>query len=78
MPRIKPLSLYLEIDDALRENIMTHLYRNKMTRSELAAVLNISRSTLYKKIKSPSKFTVGELRVLFSRLRFEQEEKNMF
>lgn len=60
--------------DKLRKLIAINLIKCGYKKDELAKLLGISISALYKKLKQPSTFTYSEIQILFYRLKFTREE----
>lgn len=60
--------------DYLRKLITINLIKCGYSKEELAKLLGISLSTLYKKLSKPSTFTYSEVQILFYRLKFTKEE----
>ena len=53
-----------EADERIRTAVRIVLAVNRLTMERLAAMLGISRATLYARMQKPAAFTVGELRTL--------------
>lgn len=53
-----------EADERIRTAVRVVLAVNRLTMDRLAAMLGISRATLYGRMKKPTEFTVGEMRTL--------------
>ena len=53
-----------EADERIRTAVRIAMAVNRLTMERLAAMLGISRATLYARMQKPSAFTVGELRAL--------------
>jgi predicted transcriptional regulator len=60
--------------DKLKKLIAINLIKCGYRKEELAKLLGISLSTLYKKLSNPRTFTYSEIQILFYRLKFTQEE----
>lgn len=48
-----------------------------ISKEDLTTSMRMSRSTLWAKLKSPDQFRVGELRLLYSTLRFSPEDQRI-
>lgn len=53
-----------EADERIRTAVRVVLAVNRLTMERLAAMLGISRATLYGRLKKPTEFTVGEMRTI--------------
>ena len=53
-----------EADERIRTAVRIVMAVNRLTMERLAALLGISRATLYGRMKKPTEFTVGEIRAL--------------
>lgn len=53
-----------EADERIRTAVRVVIAVNKLTMQRMANLLGISRATLYCKMKKPTAFTEGELRVI--------------
>lgn len=62
----------IEFRSAIKKNMEICGYKNM---TELAKEVHMYRQTLWIKMRSPGKFTVEELRLLFRALKFSKEEK---
>ncbi len=60
--------------DKLNKLIAINLIKCGYRKEELAKLLGISLSTLYKKLNKPNTFTYSEIQILFYKLKFTQEE----
>lgn len=55
--------------------IAKNIEMSGVSKSQLALKMNMSRSTLYAKLKNPNKLTLGELRSICDILRIAQTDK---
>ena len=62
-------------DLLLKATIKKQMLLNGIDTKALAGMMNVGVSTLYDKIRTPSKFTVGQLRMVCKALHFSNEEK---
>jgi len=62
-------------DVLLQATIKKQMLINGIDTKALAGMMNMGVSTLYEKLRSPSKFTVGQIRMVCSALHFSTEEK---
>ena len=53
-----------EADEQIRTAVRVVLAVHRLTMERLAAMLGISRATLYTRMQNPTAFTVGEIRTL--------------
>ena len=53
-----------EADERIRTAVRIVLAVHRLTMERLAAMLGISRATLYTRMQKPTAFTVGEIRTL--------------
>ena len=53
-----------EADERIRTAVRIVMAVNRLTMERLAALIGISRATLYARLKKPADFTVGEIRTL--------------
>ena len=64
MPRINPLTETARRDKAFLQQLYGAMKVEKTTLQVLAKVLGISDKTLYRRMKHPDTFTLGEIRTL--------------
>ncbi|MBE6648191.1 MAG: XRE family transcriptional regulator [Ruminococcaceae bacterium] len=57
-----------------KESLTELINKSERTREALAEMLSIDRATLYRKMKDPQKFTVGEARKLKEQLNLTQAQ----
>ena len=62
-------------DLLLKATIKKQMLLNGIDTKALAGMMNVGVSTLYDKIRTPSKFTVGQLRMVCKALHFSNEKK---
>lgn len=62
-----------EITIKFKATLNYYLTSAGYTKQELATLLHISKSTLYNKIGSPDKFTVGEIKKIKNILRMSDD-----
>ncbi len=74
MPKLRQSSTQ-KADDELRGYIGQCLARDHMKACDLAVRLGMCKASIYNKMRNPSRFTVGELRRLFTVLRLADDEK---
>lgn len=55
--------------------IAKNIETSGISKSQLAVRMNMSRSSLYLKLKDPNKFTLGELRSICDILKIAQNDK---
>jgi transcriptional regulator of acetoin/glycerol metabolism len=64
MPRVKPLTETARKDKAFLQQLYGAMKVEKTTVEKLAKILGISDKTLYRRMKRPDTFTLGEIRAL--------------
>ena len=64
MPRINPLTETTRKDKAFLQQLYGAMKVEKTTAEKLAKILGISDKTLYRRMKHPDTFTLGEIRAL--------------
>lgn len=74
MPRVRPLLGTNPVDQKLRRMLRGGMGAEKVTQENLAAAMKISRSTLTRKLDTPTEFTVLELDRACKKLHIPMEE----
>ena len=64
MPKVKPLTETARKDKAFLQQLYGAMKVEKTTVEKLAKILVISDKTLYRRMKRPDTFTLGEIRAL--------------
>ena len=64
MPKVKPLTETARKDKAFLQQLYGAMKVEKTTVEKLAKILGISDKTLYRRMKRPDTFTLGEIRAL--------------
>lgn len=64
MPRVKPLTKSIKMDNDLLACLRTQMYINGKTQHDLALYMGIDPGTLSRRMHKPSSFTLEELRKL--------------
>lgn len=64
MPKVRPLTETARKDKAFLQQLYGAMKVEKTTVEKLAKILGISDKTLYRRMKRPDTFTLGEIRAL--------------
>lgn len=64
MPKVRPLTETARKDKAFLQQLYGAMKVEKTTVEKLAKILGISDKTLYRRMKHPDTFTLGEIRAL--------------
>ena len=64
MPRVRPLTETQRKNESLTRQIWGCMKVKGMSGESVAECLSVGKNTFYRRMKNPSAFTLGELRIL--------------